>query len=242
VTGGSRGIGKAIARALYNEGAVVYIVSRKLEDLQKTAAELDTRKDGGVRPISFDVSDSASVKEAFKKIEANGVALNIVVNCAGVNLRGPAEEMPEDTWDKVMGINLKSVFLVSQAAFPMLKKNGGGKIVNICSLMSEIARPNISPYVASKGGVKQLTKAQAVEWAPHNIQANGIIPGYIATEMNIPLMEDKKFNEFIINRTPARRWGNPEDIAAAALFLASPGADFITGQTIAVDGGILASL
>jgi gluconate 5-dehydrogenase len=123
----------------------------------------------------------------------------------------------------------------------MLKKQGG-KILNICSMMSAVARPNVAPYAASKGGLKQFTKALAVEWAPHNIQVNGIEPGFITTEMSIPLRQDEKFNAFIINRTPAGRWGEPEDIASAALFLCSPGADFITGQILAVDGGILASL
>lgn len=241
VTGSSRGIGRAIAQLFYNEGAKVYIVSRKEDELKQAAQEMDTAKNGNIVPIAFDASDSASVAEAFKKIEANKDCLNIVVNNAGVNLRGPLEEMPEETWDKVLDINLKSVFLVAKAAFPMLKQHGG-KIVNICSLMSEVARPSVAPYVASKGGVKQLTKSMAVEWAQYNIQANGITPGYIATEMNVPLMQDQKFNDFIINRTPARRWGKPEDIASTALFLASSGSDFVTGQVVAVDGGILAAL
>ena len=124
----------------------------------------------------------------------------------------------------------------------MMQAQGGGKIINIASLMSEIVRPGISAYVASKGGVKMFTKAIAVEWAPYNIQANAIIPGYIETELNAPLMADEKFNQFIVKRTPAGRWGKPEDVAAAALFLASSGADFITGQVLAVDGGILAAL
>ena len=241
VTGGSRGIGRAIAQIFYDEGAVVYITSRNKDDLTRAAGEMDSKKTGKVRALPCDVSSSASIADAFKKIEADNANVNIVVNSAGINLRGPMEEMPEDTWDKVIDTNLKGMFMVTQAAFPHLKKNGG-KIINIASLMSELARPSISPYVASKGGVKQLTKAMAVEWAQYNIQANGIEPGYIATEMNIPLIEDEKFNSFIINRTPARRWGKPEDIAATALFLASSGADFITGQMIAVDGGILATL
>jgi gluconate 5-dehydrogenase len=241
VTGGSRGIGKAIAQALYNEGAVVYIVSRNLEELEKTAKTLDSRKDDSVKPISFDVSDAIAVKEAFKKIAAEQGDIHIVVNCAGINLRGPIEDLPEENWDKMLNINLKSAFLVSQAALPMLKKQGG-KILNICSMMSAVARPNVAPYAASKGGLKQFTKALAVEWAPHNIQVNGIEPGFITTEMTIPLRQDEKFNAFIIKRTPAGRWGEPEDIASAALFLCSPSADFITGQILAVDGGILASL
>jgi gluconate 5-dehydrogenase len=240
VTGGSRGIGRAIAQALYDQGARVYITSRNKDELAKAAAGMDTNGSGLALPLAFDVSDPAACRQAVQHIAEAGHALNILVNCAGVNLRGPMESMPEETWDTVIAINLKSVFFLSQAAFPMLK--GGGKIINIASLMSELARPNISPYVASKGGVRQLTKAMAVEWAQHNIQVNAIAPGYIDTELNAPLIQDKVFNEFIINRTPARRWGKPEEIAAAAVFLASPGSDFLTGEIIAVDGGILAAL
>ncbi|MDR2727299.1 MAG: glucose 1-dehydrogenase [Deltaproteobacteria bacterium] len=240
VTGGSRGIGQAIAQALYDQGARVYITSRNQDELEKTAAGINAKGSGLALPLAFDVSNSTACRQAIQHIAVAGHGLNILVNCAGVNLRGPLESLPEEAWDTVFTINLKSMFILSQAAFPMLK--GGGKIINIASLMSELARPNIAPYVASKGGVRQLTKAMAVEWAQHSIHVNAIAPGYIATEMNIPLMQDKTFNEFIINRTPVRRWGKPEDIAAAAVFLASPGADFITGQIIAVDGGILASL
>jgi gluconate 5-dehydrogenase len=240
VTGGSRGIGRAIAQALHDQDARVYITARNQDELAKAAAGIDKKNTGMVLPLPFDVSDPAACRQGIARITEAGHGLNILVNCAGVNLRGPLESMPEETWDTVLAINLKSVFVLSQAAFPLLK--GGGKIINIASLMTELARPNISPYVASKGGVGQLTKAMAVEWAQHNIQVNAIEPGYIATEMNIPLMQDKVFNDFIINRTPARRWGKPEDVAATAVFLASPGADFITGQLIAVDGGILAAL
>lgn len=241
VTGGGRGLGRAIAQSFYNEGATIYIAARSADELKKTAQEMDMAPGGRVHALPMDVSNSQSVTEGFKHIEEKGDTINILVNGAGVNLRGPLEEMSEETWDTVININLKSMFLVSKAAFPMLKKEGG-KIINIASLMSEVARPSIAPYVASKGGVRQLTKSMAIEWAKHNIQANSITPGYIATEMNLGLKADPQFNEFIINRTPARRWGLPEDIAATALFLASPSSDFITGQTIAVDGGILASL
>ena len=150
--------------------------------------------------------------------------------------------MPLETWNKNIGINLTGTFLLTQKVFPAMKKNGGGKIVNIASLMSEVARPTIAPYVASKGGVKMFTKAIAVEWAPYNIQANAIIPGYIDTEMNTPLINDPVFDGKIKARTPAGRWGKPEEVAHAALFFASKGADFVTGQLIAVDGGILAAL
>lgn len=241
VTGGSRGIGRAVAQAFYDRGARVYINSRSHDDLVKTAAEMDTNKTGMILPLPFDVAEPDSCRKGVQQVADSGHGLDILVNCAGINLRGPLETMPEETWDRVMNVNLKSMFVITQAAFPLLKARGG-KVINVASLMSELARPNIGPYVASKGGVRQLTKAMAVEWAPHNIQVNGIVPGYILTEMNVPLQQDTAFNDFIINRTPAKRWGSPEDVAAAAVFLASPGADFVTGQFIAVDGGILAAL
>ncbi|SBV99975.1 Gluconate 5-dehydrogenase [uncultured Alphaproteobacteria bacterium] len=241
VTGGGRGIGRAIAQALVEAGATVYIAARSADQLAAAAEALDPRGEGRVRPVTIDVSDAASVKAGVRQVADDGARVDILVNSAGVNLRGPIETLPEDTWDRVIDTNLKGVFLMGQAVFPMMKASGG-KVVNIASLMAEIARPTISPYAASKGGVRQLTKAMAVEWAPYDIQVNGITPGFIATEMNLPLMQDKAFNDFIVNRTPAKRWGKPEDIAAAALFLVSPGANFVTGQILAVDGGLLAAL
>ena len=242
ISGGSRGIGRAIAELYYKEGATVYIMSRNAEKLGQAAKEIDSEHNGRVHALPCDVSDKASVDEAFARLNADGALIDILVNCAGVNLRGPLETMPLETWHKVMDINLTGAFLLTQQCFPMMKKRGGGKVINIASLMSEVARPTIAPYVASKGGIKMFTRSIAVEWAEHNIQANAIIPGYIATEMNTPLIEDKVFNERIINRTPVHRWGRPDEVAHAALFFASKGADFITGQALAVDGGILAAL
>lgn len=241
VTGGGRGIGRAIAQALVAEGATVYIAARTTAQLAEATEALDPKGEGRVRPVVIDVSDAISVKAGVRSVADAGGQVDILVNSAGVNLRGPIETLPEETWDRVIDTNLKGVFLMGQAVFPMMKERGG-KVINIASLMAEIARPTISPYAASKGGVRQLTKAMAVEWAPYDIQVNGITPGFIATEMNLPLMQDKTFNDFIVNRTPAKRWGKPEDIAQAAVFLASPGADFITGQILAVDGGLLAAL
>mgnify|MGYP000927949861 CR=1 FL=1 len=241
VTGGGRGIGRAIAQALVAEGATVYIAARTTAQLAEATEALDPKGEGRVRPVVIDVSDAISVKAGVRSVADAGAQVDILVNSAGVNLRGPIETLPEETWDRVIDTNLKGVFLMGQAVFPMMKERGG-KVINIASLMAEIARPTISPYAASKGGVRQLTKAMAVEWAPYDIQVNGITPGFIATEMNLPLMQDKTFNDFIVNRTPAKRWGKPEDIAQAAVFLASPGADFITGQILAVDGGLLAAL
>ena len=242
ISGGSRGIGRAIAELFYKEGANIYIMSRNAEQLGAAAKEIDTENAGRVHALPCDVSSETSVNEAFARIAADGAVIDVLVNCAGVNLRGPLETMPMETWSKVIGINLTGTYLLTRGVFEGMKAKGAGKIINIASLMSEVARPTISPYVASKGGVKMFTKAIAVEWAKYNIQANSIIPGYIETEMNTPLIADAEFNAKIINRPPAGRWGKPAEIASAALFFASSGSDFITGQEIAVDGGILAAL
>lgn len=241
ISGGSRGIGRAISELFYEQGATVIIMSRNLEKLKQTAAEIDKNGEGRCIPVQGDVGSKESVDAAMAEIKSK-YCIDILVNCAGINLRGPLETMPYETWQKVIDVNLTGAFLLTQHCFEMMKKKGGGKIVNIASLMSEIARPTISPYVASKGGIKMFTKAIAIDWAKYNIQANAVIPGYISTEMNTPLIEDPKFNQFIIDRTPAGRWGKPEEVAQAVLFFASPCADFITGQLVAVDGGILAAL
>ena len=242
ISGGSRGIGRAISELFYENGAKLYILARNEKTLKEAAAEIDTRHDGSVIPVACDVGSKESIEQAMAKIKELGGNADILVNCAGINLRHPLEEMPYETWQKVLDVNLTGTFLLTQACFEMFKSKGAGKVVNVASLMSEVARPTISAYVASKGGVKMFTKSIAIEWAKYNIQANAVIPGYIATDMNTPLIEDEKFNKFICDRTPAGRWGQPREVAQAVLFLASPAADFITGQLIAVDGGILAAL
>ncbi len=241
VSGGSRGIGFAIAKLFFEEGANVYIMSRNAEKLAEAAKRIDPKTER-CHAVQCDVSSQSSVNDAFARIKADGVKIDILVNDAGVNLRGPLEEMDLETWQKVLDINLTGTFLLTKKVFEDMKAQGKGKIINIASLMSEVARPTISPYVASKGGVKMFTKAIAVEWAKYHIQANAIIPGYIETEMNAPLIADQAFNSKIVDRTPAARWGKPEEVAQAALFFASPASDFVTGQALAVDGGILAAL
>ncbi len=177
----------------------------------------------------------------MRTIREAGHGLQILVNNAGINLREPVENMDDSLWQKMLDTNLTSVFRVSRAAFPMLGEKGG-KVINLCSLMSEIARPTVSPYASTKGAVRQFTRALATEWAEHNIQVNGIAPGFIATDMNIPLMQDRELNDYIMRHTPARRWGKPSEVASVAAFLASPAADFVNGQIIFIDGGFIVSL
>lgn len=237
VTGSSRGLGLAIARGLAQAGAAVVLNGRDHDRLARATAEL--RASGAaVEARVFDVSDENDVNAARDALGA----IDIVVNNAGIHQRGPLVEMPRESWDAVIRNNLTASFLVARAFAPGMIARGAGKIINICSVMSEISRPTIANYAASKGGLKMLTRAMAVEWGRHNIQVNGIGPGYIATELNRPLLEDEKFNSWICGRTPLGRWGKPDDVAGAAVFLASPAADFITGQIIYVDGGILAAL
>lgn len=241
ITGGSRGIGRAISEAFYAQGATLYIMARDAAKLEKACEEIDVNKEGRVIAIPCDVGCKESIDKAFELIKQKCTSLDILVNCAGIQIREPLETFSLENWNKVLDVNITGTFLITQACFPLMKDKGG-KIVNIASLMSEIARPSISAYTASKGGVKMFTRSVAIEWAKYNIQCNAIIPGYIATEMNTALIEDEKFNSFICNRTPQNRWGKPSEVAATAVFFASEGANFITGQCLAVDGGILASL
>ena len=241
ITGGARGIGFAIAEAMAAQGVSgLYLSGRNAAPLEKACADLAGRFGIQASPLVFDVADKAAVRAGLAEVAARGKGLDILVNNAGVNVRGPLESLEEEIWDQVINTNLKGTFLVSQAAFPLLSAKGG-KIVNISSLMAEMARPNLAPYASSKGGIRQLTKVMAAEWAPRKIQVNAIAPGFIATELNAALMNDKEFNERLMLRMPEKAWGTPSSIGACAVFLASPGADYITGQTIVVDGGFLHS-
>ena len=241
ITGGSRGIGRAISELYYKEGARLIIMARNEQKLKEACAQIDTEHSGRVHPIACNVGNNESIEAAVAAIKAQGLSVDILVNCAGINIREPLATFSLESWQKVMDVNLTGAFLITQKCFEFMQDKGG-KIINIASLMSEIARPTIAAYTASKGGIKMFTRAIAIEWAKYNIQANAIVPGYIATEMNAPLIADAKFNQYICDRTPQGRWGKPEEVAATALFFATPGADFITGQVLAVDGGILASL
>lgn len=241
ITGSSQGLGLAIARGLGQAGAAVVLNGRDGEKLQQAVNQLNSE---GIQThgYAFDITNSEQIKQGITSIEAQVGVIDILVNNAGIQRRAPLETFEESVWREILDANLTSVFLVSQQVARGMIERRYGKIINIGSLMSEVGRKTIAPYTASKGGVKMLTKAMATEWAQHNIQVNGIGPGYFATEMNRPLMEDEKFNAWICARTPAGRWGNPDELAGAAIFFASRASDYINGHMLYVDGGILASL
>jgi gluconate 5-dehydrogenase len=241
VTGSTRGIGYAIASGFGRQGATVVLNSRNQGPLDEAINSL--AQEGIVAyGAAFDVMDREQTKSAVQDIENRVGPISILVNNAGLQKRVPLLDCDEETWDEVIQTNLSGVFFLTQQVAKGMVARRSGKIINICSLMSEVARPTIGPYTAAKGGLKMLTRAMAVEWAPFNVQANGIGPGYFATKMNSALVENKEFNEWICRRTPAGRWGKVEELVGPAVFLASPSADFMTGQILYVDGGILAAL
>ena len=241
VTGAYRGLGFAIAKGLAEAGATVVVNGRKPEAL---AAAIRTLSDAGIRASTsaFDVTDGGAVRKAVNDIEAEHGHLDILVNNAGIQRRNALVDFKQQDWDDIIATNLTAPFLVAQAAIPGMIARRSGKIINIASLMSELARPTVVPYTAAKGGVRQLTRGMAVELAAHNIQVNAISPGYFATEMNRALIDNAEFNAWVCKRTPAGRWGDPNEIAGLAVFLASAAANSITGQLITIDGGMSVAL
>ena len=242
ITGGTRGIGMAIGLGLARAGASIVINGTSAKSLESARAEY-AKQGIDVHASCFDVTDEAAVEEAIAAIEQEAGPIDILVNNAGINLRIPALEMKAEEFRKVIDIDLTGPFIVAKTVARGMIERGGGKIINICSMMSELGRDTLAAYSSAKGGLKMLTRTMATEWARHNVQVNGIGPGYIATELTEPIrVGGHPFNDFIIQRTPAGRWGDPEDLAGAAVFLAARASDFVTGHVLYVDGGILATI
>jgi gluconate 5-dehydrogenase len=191
--------------------------------------------------VAFDVADADAVDGAVSRLLSDGRPIDILVNNAGIQIRAPLLEMSPENWRKVVDINLTSAFLVARAVVPGMIARKAGKIVNICSIGSELARPTTGPYTAAKGGLKMLTRVMCVEWARENLQINGLAPGYIMTEMTGPLAKDPKFDSWVKGRTPAGRWGSVDDLVGTCVFLSSAAADFVNGQMLFVDGGWVAT-
>jgi gluconate 5-dehydrogenase len=236
ITGSSRGIGRAIAEGYVAAGARVAINGR---DQDAVAAAVRALGHSAVA-APFDVTSSATVEAAVEKIEKDVGPIDILVNNAGMTKRMAFTDFPEADWRAIMATNLDSVFFVTQSVARRMIPRSRGKIVNICSVMSELGRPTIAPYTASKGAVKMLTKAMCSEFAKHGITANGISPGYFGTELNQALMADEKFSAWVCARTPAGRWGKVEELQGAAIFLASDASSFVNGHILFVDGGMTA--
>lgn len=242
VTGATHGLGMAMAKALAHNGATLIINGHTPAKMEKALAEY--KADGiEAHGYLFDVTDEQAVDQNISEIETKFGSIEILVNNAGKIMREPALEMKVSDFRSVIDVDLVSPFIMAQRVAKGMVQNGGGKIINICSMMSELGRDTVTAYAAAKGGLKMLTRNLATEWARLNIQVNGIGPGYFATEQTAPIrVSGHPMNEFIINRTPAGRWGNPEDLAGTTIFLASKASNFVNGQIIYVDGGILATI
>jgi gluconate 5-dehydrogenase len=241
ITGSSTGIGFALARGLGAAGARVILNGRNEARLRDAVARL--REEGiTAEAASFDVTSPTEVSAAIDRIEKEIAPIDILVNNAGMQRRAPLEEFSHEQWRELMQTNVDSVFLVGQAVARFMIERGAGKIVNICSVQSELGRPNIAAYTATKGAVKMLTKGMAIDWGQHGIQVNGLGPGYFKTELTQALVDDATFSKWLIGRTPSRRWGDVEDLVGAAVFLVSDASKFVNGHILYVDGGVTATL
>jgi gluconate 5-dehydrogenase len=241
VTGSSTGIGYALAQGLAGAGAEVVLNGRHEARLAQAVSRLQGTG-AHVHGRCFDVTSPDAVEAAIAQIEREIGAIDILVNNAGMQRRAPLEQFSHAQWEQLMKTNVDSVFLVGQAVARHMIARKRGKIINICSVQSELGRPNIAAYTASKGAVKMLTKGMAIDWGQHGIQVNGLGPGYIKTELTEALVNDETFSHWLTSRTPSRRWGDVRDLVGAAIFLASGASDFVNGHILYVDGGVTATL
>ncbi len=242
ITGSTRGIGLALAQGLAESGASVILNSRQQTAVDAAVAQLQALG-LNAQGAAFDVADQASVEAAFAGFDRAGLAIDIVINNAGIQHRQPMLEVSLEDWNRVIHTNLTAAFMVGRAAARrMIERGTGGKIINIGSLTSEAARATVAPYTVAKGGIKMLSKAMAAEWAQHNIQANSIGPGYILTDMNEALVNNPSFDAWVKSSNPAQRWGRPDELVGTAIYLASGASNYVNGQIIYVDGGWLSVL
>jgi gluconate 5-dehydrogenase len=243
ITGSTRGIGAAIAAGLAQAGATVVLHGRDLARVDQARDQLRAGLPGAdVRGCAFDVADHAAIAEQAHRIDGELGGIDVLVNNAGMQFRSPLTEFPLDAWNQVLSVNLTSCFVLAQELARGMLDRGHGKIINICSLQTQLVRATTSAYAAAKSGLGSLTRTMCAEWAAGGIQANGLAPGYIGTDLNSALVEDEEFSAWVRGRTPAGRWGNPADLAGPAVWLASAASDFVNGQIIYVDGGITAVL
>jgi gluconate 5-dehydrogenase len=242
VTGSSRGIGKALAAGLLRAGCTVAVNARDEARLEATRAELAEATGGTVHAAAFDVTDPAAVISGVRRVEETAGPIDILVNNTGAQHRAPLTEFADADWYRLLDTNVTSAFLVGREVARRMVPRGRGKIINILSVQSELARPGIAPYSATKGAVKMLTKGMCADLAPAGIQVNGLGPGYFATELTTDLVADEEFTAWVRRRTPAGRWGQVEDLIGTLVFLASPASDFVNGQVVYVDGGMTSVL
>nr|WP_317170781.1 gluconate 5-dehydrogenase [Rufibacter sediminis] len=243
ITGGTHGLGMAMARALGQAGATLVVNGNSSQE--KVDRAVQTYREEGLTAYGYlcDVTNQEQVQKLVAQIEQEVGFIDILVNNAGIIKRIPLKDMSLPEWQEVINVDLTSPFIVTQAVVQGMIERQSGKIINICSMMSELGRQNVGAYAAAKGGLKMLTKNMATEWAKFGIQVNGIGPGYFATEQTAPLRVDgNAFHEFIVNRTPAGKWGEPDELGGATVFLASRASNFVNGQILYVDGGILATI
>jgi gluconate 5-dehydrogenase len=241
VTGSSRGLGRAMAEGLGRAGARLVINGTDPAKVAEAVAEMHA---AGLdaQALAFNVTDEAAVKAAFADLDAREVAIDILVNNAGIQFRKPMVDLDTADWQRVIDTNLTSAFVIGREAAKRMIPRGYGKVINIASLTSVLARATVAPYTVAKGGIKMLTQAMAAEWGEHGLQANAIGPGYMITDMNQALIDNPAFDAWVKGRTPQRRWGKPEELIGAAIFLASEASNYVNGQTIYVDGGMISVL
>lgn len=241
VTGSSRGLGRAIAEGLAKAGARIVLNGIDVARLEQAAVDL---RDAGhdVLTAAFDVTKEDEILAAFNGLDAEGVDIDILVNNAGMQFRKPMVDLATADWQRVIDTNLTSAFVIGREAARRMIPRGQGKIINIGSLTSELARATVAPYTVAKGGIKMLTKAMAAEWGEHGIQANAVGPGYMITDMNEALLANPEFDAWVKARTPARRWGRPEELAGTVIYFASAASDYVNGQIVYADGGMISVL